>query len=261
MGSVLVVDDDAGVRDTLVAGLVLHGLQASAVSNGLEALSALVTFPSDAYVVDLRLPDMTGLALVRAMRLKGVTHPIVILTGFGTCETALEAGRLGVVAFVEKPACIDTIVPLISGLIESSRDLSAVDPAVAKWCGLVLSGLLAERDVRTLEGWAELVAHSRPSLVRRCAAVGVAPKACLDLVRVLRAVRLANALAEQPGSFLDSDPRTCQRLLSQAQPGRSDAATVWCMTETLERQSFVRSRVLISALKRLVRVSPGGQTA
>jgi YesN/AraC family two-component response regulator len=101
--SILVVDDDRGILDTFAAILNLEGFKVLAVGTGAAAIQASRDAGISLALVDLRLPDMTGLDLLREMRRIHIYVPVIIMSGFASTASAVEAGRMGVSEFLEKP--------------------------------------------------------------------------------------------------------------------------------------------------------------
>jgi len=109
-GVVLIVDDDRVLRDRLARALRDRGhdvVTAAGVGEALEI--ARTTRPARA-VVDLRMPDGSGLELVKALRGLDEAIEIVVLTGYGSIATAVEAIRLGATYYLHKPADADDIL-------------------------------------------------------------------------------------------------------------------------------------------------------
>jgi DNA-binding NtrC family response regulator len=110
MARVLLVDDDAGVLDTRGAILRHAGLEVETAACGRRALVALDRDPCDLLLLDLKLPDMTGLDVLAEARRRGSTVPVVILTGHPSFDTAVEAMRLGAVDYLLKPVFEDPLM-------------------------------------------------------------------------------------------------------------------------------------------------------
>jgi len=108
--SVLVVDDEEVFRTRLARALENRGYEVSCAADGDEALRLARTDSPEYAVVDLRMPKMSGLELVRALRGLDATTRIVVLTGYGSIATALEAVRSGAVHYLTKPADLDEIL-------------------------------------------------------------------------------------------------------------------------------------------------------
>jgi two-component system response regulator RegA len=113
--SCLFLEDDPVFRDRLTRALESRGLRLAPVGNLAGARKAWTELPLDGAIVDLRLPDGDGLALVREMHATRPQLPIVVLTGFGSIATALEAIRCGARDYLTKPADPDLIIAALHG--------------------------------------------------------------------------------------------------------------------------------------------------
>lgn len=112
--TILVVDDDERLRSRLARALSVRGLVVTAVGSGAEALEEATRSSPELALVDLRMPGMSGLDLVRELHRRDETTRIVVLTGYGSIATALDAVRLGAVHYLTKPADIDEILAAFS---------------------------------------------------------------------------------------------------------------------------------------------------
>jgi DNA-binding NtrC family response regulator len=100
---VLVVDDDAGTREVFGELLQRWGYEVEQTSDGHDALKLTSELHPDVIISDLVMPKLDGLALARALREESPETPLIIITGKGTIDAAVEAVREGVFDFVEKP--------------------------------------------------------------------------------------------------------------------------------------------------------------
>ncbi|HEV2352595.1 MAG TPA: sigma-54 dependent transcriptional regulator [Terriglobia bacterium] len=118
MRSVLVVDDEAGIRQSLSAVLRDEGYQVAAVESGEDCLSTLGKKHFDVVILDIWLPGMDGLqALEQIMTLEN--HPVVIMiSGHGTIETAVRSTKLGAFDFIEKPLSIEKTLLILKHAVE-----------------------------------------------------------------------------------------------------------------------------------------------
>jgi two-component system nitrogen regulation response regulator NtrX len=107
---VLVVDDEAGVRGSLVGILGDEGYAVEAVDSGEAALEALEARRFDLVLLDVWLPGQDGLEVLRRIRERSAELPVVVISGHGTIETAVKAVRLGAQDFVEKPLSLEKTV-------------------------------------------------------------------------------------------------------------------------------------------------------
>src|SRR6266849_7128197 len=100
---VLVVDDDASTREVFGELLERWGYEVEQTGDGHDALKLITERRPDVIISDLVMPKLDGLALTRALREESPDTPVIIITGKGTIDAAVEAVREGVFDFVEKP--------------------------------------------------------------------------------------------------------------------------------------------------------------
>jgi DNA-binding NtrC family response regulator len=101
--SILVVDDDASVRRVMQMQLAEAGYEIRLAASGREAHKMLLEFRPKLVITDLRMPDLDGIELLRLIAADGIQTTVIIVTAFGTIETAVEAMRLGAYDYVTKP--------------------------------------------------------------------------------------------------------------------------------------------------------------
>jgi two-component system response regulator RegA len=112
---ILIVDDDEPFRLALRNAFVRRGYEVELAGNAEEASAALREGTPNYAVVDLRMPGRTGLELVRELRALQRPPQVVVLTGYGTIGTAVEAVRLGALNYLTKPADADEIEAALLG--------------------------------------------------------------------------------------------------------------------------------------------------
>jgi len=112
----LIVDDDEVFRERLCRAFRLRGWDVYGAGDAAQALAAAREFGPDLAVVDLRLPGESGLDIVRALRGLDATVCILMLTGYGSIATALEAVRCGANDYLSKPVDVDQIIAAYAGL-------------------------------------------------------------------------------------------------------------------------------------------------
>ena len=100
---VLVVDDEASIRDLLAKTLALAEYEVDLVPDGRSALDRLRLMPYDLLITDLRMPGVDGLTVIREARRLRADIPVIIITGFSTEASAIEAVNLGVSGYLTKP--------------------------------------------------------------------------------------------------------------------------------------------------------------
>lgn len=108
--TVLVVEDDEALRDRLVRSLAGRGFEARGAADAREAVEQARVESPECALVDLRLGGQSGLEVVRQLREIDTATRIVVLTGYGSIATALDALRSGAVHYLTKPASLDEII-------------------------------------------------------------------------------------------------------------------------------------------------------
>ena len=109
VGRVLVVDDDADMCDYLATALPLHGFEVESRTQGEQALELLAGREFDVLLTDLNMPGMSGITLCQEALAHGVSAPIVVLTAFGSTDSAYEAIRAGAYDFLTKPVEVEAL--------------------------------------------------------------------------------------------------------------------------------------------------------
>jgi DNA-binding NtrC family response regulator len=109
MARILIADDDAASCELFAEVLEREGYQVDQVQTGDEALSRLPEKLYDLLLVDVRMPGMTGLEVTRAVRKEYPCMPILVMTAFGSMETAVEAIHEGSFDFISKPMNLEEL--------------------------------------------------------------------------------------------------------------------------------------------------------
>lgn len=121
-GVVHVIDDDEASRESLAFVLDSAGLEPRTYASALNFLEVCDSAASGCIVTDVRMPDMNGLELVRALRARNITLPVIVITGHGGTSLAVEAMRAGALDFLEKPFDTDLLLSAVaSALDDGSR--------------------------------------------------------------------------------------------------------------------------------------------
>ena len=119
---ILVVDDEADIRGLLSEILTEEGYEVEAAADAASARRACVRQEPDLVLLDIWMPDMDGITLLREWSEKhSLPCPVVMLSGHGTVETAVEATRLGAFDFVEKPLSIAKLLRTVERALEAGR--------------------------------------------------------------------------------------------------------------------------------------------
>ena len=107
--NVLVVDDEPLLRDFLEETLRRAGHEVTAASGGTEGLSRVSERTPDLVLLDIRMKGSDGLELLPEFRTRAPHAPVIMMTGHGTVESAVQAMRLGAFDYLTKPFSADTI--------------------------------------------------------------------------------------------------------------------------------------------------------
>jgi len=132
--SVLIADDDEQFRIRLGRALEARGWEVFLAANGAQAIALARENAPGLAIVDLRLGSESGLDLVRALRPLDATMTIIMLTGWGSIATALEAVRGGADHYMSKPVDADQIIAALNSLPSASRaaETPAAVPSLAR---------------------------------------------------------------------------------------------------------------------------------
>jgi excisionase family DNA binding protein len=107
---ILVVDDEASIRDLLSKTLALADYDVDTSPDGRSALERLRLYPYDLLIVDLKMPGIDGLAVVREAKRLKTDLPVIIITGYSTESAAIEALNLGVTSYLTKPFKVSQVL-------------------------------------------------------------------------------------------------------------------------------------------------------
>ncbi len=118
---VLIVDDDQRFVDQLASDLTEEGFRTLSARDGREAVRILAEQPVDVGLIDLSMPGMDGIELLKQAAKIAEEVPLIVITGHATIERAVQATRLGAYDLIEKPASFDRILSVIERAIEKKR--------------------------------------------------------------------------------------------------------------------------------------------
>ncbi|MGE0023041.1 MAG: response regulator transcription factor [Hyphomicrobium sp.] len=196
--TVSIIDDEASVRDAVAMLLETHGLAVA----GFESAAAFlaVPFAPGCIVSDVRMPEMSGLDLLRTLQGAGDPRPIILMTGHGDVELAVQAIKLGAFDFVEKPFSNERLIASVEEALVASesslRERLELDDLKGKFASLsdrqrdtmqlLIRGLsnkeigqqlgISPRTVEIHRTWVmqKMSARSIADLVRMAMALGIA---------------------------------------------------------------------------------------
>jgi two-component system nitrogen regulation response regulator NtrX len=119
--SVLIVDDEASIRDSLRMILEFEGYRVDEAAGGSQALTRVAERPPDAVLLDIKMPEMDGLEVLKAFRERGYDMPVLMISGHADVTTAVEATRRGAFDFFEKPLQRERILVSLRNAVDTWR--------------------------------------------------------------------------------------------------------------------------------------------
>ena len=146
-GSILIVDDEYGVRSGIRTILEMDGYEVAEAADGAAALAALGERDFDVALLDYRLPDTDGLSLLRTMKQRGCEAMVCMITAYANIDTAVAATRQGVDFFLPKPFNPDDLEGVIETLLRHKRARTEADRLRAEHEASLLA--LAEEKTQT----------------------------------------------------------------------------------------------------------------
>lgn len=118
---ILLAEDEENTRRATIRSLQLAGYSVEGASNGSEAIKKLNESDFDLLLLDIRMPDMDGIEVMKRLEKTGRSIPIIILTAFATLESAINAVKAGAIDYLVKPQHIQEILAAIEKALIKSR--------------------------------------------------------------------------------------------------------------------------------------------
>ena len=114
MATILVVDDELGIRDLLFEILNDEGHQVELAMNAAEARATRAQLQPDLVLLDIWMPDTDGITLLKEWAGAGLLNvPVIMMSGHATIDTAVQATRIGAMAFLEKPISMQKLLKAV----------------------------------------------------------------------------------------------------------------------------------------------------
>lgn len=160
MNKILVVDDEQSLRDFLAIMLKKEGHEVVTAENGEDALKAVQAEIFDLVITDIKMPGLDGIGLLRMIKEISTDTIVIMITAFGTTETAVEALKLGAYDYISKPFKVDEIKLVIQKALEKRY--------------LRNENILLKREIKSRAGFENFIGKSEPmqkifSLIRQVA--------------------------------------------------------------------------------------------
>ena len=145
-----VIDDDQGVRESLSFLLATAGLAVRTFESAVAFIEALETIGHGCVITDVRMPGMSGIELMSELGRRGVSLPVIVITGHGDVPLAVEAMKLGAFDFIEKPFDDEAIIGAVRAALTkyeaSGKDEGRRAEVLAK------RATLSQRERQVLDG-------------------------------------------------------------------------------------------------------------
>ncbi|MDX9714356.1 MAG: sigma-54 dependent transcriptional regulator [Dissulfurispiraceae bacterium] len=138
MKPVLIVDDEAHMAEALSEAVKRCGLLPTVMNSPIDALLKLNLLDYSLILTDMKMPKMDGLEFLKEVRKRGVFVPVIVITGYGTVENAVDAMKLGAADYLMKPFSFDALKKVIERIMPSEdTDLVAAAPLMKKLVSMV----------------------------------------------------------------------------------------------------------------------------
>jgi two-component system, NtrC family, response regulator HydG len=164
MPRILVIDDDGAARDSVCRLLSAAGHTVHAASTGEEGLEAARGGTFDVVLSDLQMPGLSGLDVLKRLRDSHVDSVFIVMTGFGTFESAVEAMRLGAVDFMQKPFVRDELLMRVRAAADRRR--------LARQVGLLQRQIRPAANLDSLVGASDAILKTKEVIRRAAVAPG-----------------------------------------------------------------------------------------
>jgi CheY-like chemotaxis protein len=260
---ILVIDDDSEMRSGVKNIVRYHGIRVIEAGTGNEAIVAAEHSRLDLALVDFRLPDMTGLDVISALKRKGIDFPWVLMSGAMTVALAVQATRVGALNAVSLPCDVEAVV--LSALelaanqvmwprIPLTPRLPLPRSSAERWAWFVLRACDSTHDLHTILAWSLFVGMSYRSLTENCRLVGVTSHHSRDFMRILRVLLQHGGRSENLElSLIVNDYRTLMNLFRQAGFDSPHPSKTLTISQFLNQQRFIQSKEeVLSVLKAML---------
>jgi two-component system response regulator FixJ len=122
--TVYVVDDEEAVRDSLSVLLETHGFSVRCFATAQDFLDSVSLLESGCVLVDIQMPGLDGLGLLREVSVREIKLPVVMMTGFGQVSTAVAAMKAGAIDFLEKPLSEQQLLEVLTRVTSNLATLT-----------------------------------------------------------------------------------------------------------------------------------------
>jgi len=149
MKSVLIVDDEIDMATALKETMKRFGFSPTVYNNPLDALAKENIADYSLVITDMKMPKMNGLEFLQEIRKKGLFTPVIVITGFGTVESAVDAMKLGATDYIMKPVSFDALKRTVDRILPAEEsDLVAESPVMKNLMSIIKE--VAKSDITVL---------------------------------------------------------------------------------------------------------------
>jgi len=120
MSKILIIDDERSIRNTLKDILSYENYQVSLAENGMEAIKMVTSTEFDVILCDIKMPEMDGLEVLEKLQKIAFDVPVIMISGHGNIDTAVEAIKKGAFDFIEKPLDLNRILITIKNALDKA---------------------------------------------------------------------------------------------------------------------------------------------
>jgi two-component system, response regulator RegA len=264
MARILLIDDDEICLDITGKLLTLHGHQFSGARTGRDGVCVAREWNPDVALVDLRLPDTTGIEVLAELKSECPGTACVLFSAYATLDSAVQAMRAGACDCLTKPAFEEDIIMTVERVLAQQpetpgngrREPPLVPPeahAAARWAQPIARAVEAHHDPRTLREFGRAVFVSVGCFRNWCRTAGVSPRASLSFARALRAVyRFEQDGSTRPENILSIvDQRTIAKFVKKC--GGDGDHLPNTVTQFLAEQQFIGNREAVEAVRTALR--------
>ncbi len=124
MAKILIIDDERSIRNTMKDILEFEKHKVSLAENGREGLEVALSQPFDLIFSDIKMPEMDGMELLQHLKEKEVDAPVVMISGHGSIETAVESIKKGAFDFIEKPVDLNRLLITVRNALDKATLVS-----------------------------------------------------------------------------------------------------------------------------------------
>lgn len=136
MSTILVVDDEKSIRKALSEILVTEGYKVDEAVDGLEALNLIKARKYDCVLSDIKMPKLDGIELLEKLQVEGIQIPIIMISGHGSTETAVEAVKKGAFDYISKPPDLNRLLITLRNALDKATLVEETNTLKRKVSGL-----------------------------------------------------------------------------------------------------------------------------